>query len=170
MAGSGEGSERAADGGWYPPHQPNCLGCGTENPASLGLRVRAGGQGVEGDLTFTAMHEGAPGFAHGGAVATALDDGLGMLLMRLEQPAVTRRLEVDYLRPAFIARRYDIAAWCERIEGRKLWLVAELRDGTDVVARAAGLFIRVDAEHFLQGDPDSDVARRMGRGDRQLPW
>src|SRR3954452_10881365 len=121
------GAERSGD--WYPPHQPNCMGCGPENPAGLGLRVRPDGDGVAGAVTFSAAHEGAPGFAHGGAVATALDDALGMLLMRLERAAVTRRLEVDYERPCFIGRDYAVIASCERIDGRKLWLDAQLREG-----------------------------------------
>lgn len=104
--------------GWYPPHQPHCLGCGPENPASLGIRMRPlGDRGVAGEVAFGSAHEGAPGFAHGGAVATALDDALGTLLMRLRTPAVTRRLEVDYLRPAFLERRYE--AHCRmRVHGR----------------------------------------------------
>src|SRR3954451_6723982 len=137
-------------GNWFPPHQPNCMGCGPDNPASLGLRMRADGEGVAGEVTFGAVHEGAPGVAHGGAVATALDDALGMLLMRLRRPAVTRRLEIDYERPCFVGRRYDVTATRERVDGRKLWLVAALREAEQIVARAHGLFICVDAEHFLQ--------------------
>src|SRR3954471_18325070 len=139
---------------WYPPHQPNCLGCGPDNPASLGLRMRPDGEGVAGGVGFGTQHEGAPGFAHGGAVATVLDDALGMLLMRLRKPAVTRRLEVDYVRPCFIGRRYAVSATCEKADGRKLWLAAELRENDEVVATARGLFICVDDEHFLQGDPN----------------
>jgi acyl-coenzyme A thioesterase PaaI-like protein len=157
-------------GGWYPPHQPNCLGCGPDNPASLGLRMRPDGEGVAGEVTFGPTHEGAPGFAHGGAVATVLDDAFGMLLMRLRRPAVTRRLEVDYERPCFVGRRYEVSAGCERVDGRKLWLEADLREAGEVVARAHGLFIVVDAEHFLQGDPDSQVAQRLAKREQQLPW
>ena len=144
---------------WYPPHQPGCLGCGTDNPASLGLRMRPEGEGVVGEVTFGEQHMGAPGFAHGGAVATALDDAIGMLLMRLRRAAVTRRLEVDYERPCFVGRRYDVTAECERTDGRKLWLVAALLEDGERVAHGRGLFIEVDAAHFLQGDPG-----------RQLPW
>jgi len=132
--------------------------------------MRPGGDGVAGEVTFGAQHEGAPGFAHGGAVATALDDALGMLLMRIRRAAVTRRLEIDYERPCFVGRRYDVTATCERVDGRKLWLVAALREAEQVVARAHGLFICVDAEHFLQGDPESEVARRIAGREQQLPW
>jgi acyl-CoA thioesterase FadM len=103
-------------------------------------------------------------------VATVLDDALGMLLMRVRRAAVTRRLEVDYERPCFIGRRYEVSASCEKVDGRKLWVVAELREGDRRVAAARGLFICVDAEHFLQGDPDSKVAQRLTDRKRQLPW
>jgi len=126
--------------------------------AGLGLRMRPDGEGVAGEVTFGERHQGAPGFAHGGAVATVLDDALGFVLMRIRRAAVTRRLEVDYERPCFVGRRYDITARCERADGRKLWLDSELREDGEVVARAHGLFICVDADHFLQG------------GNKQLPW
>jgi acyl-coenzyme A thioesterase PaaI-like protein len=155
---------------WYPPHSPNCMGCGPDNPGGLGLRMRPEGDGVVGEVTFGVQHEGAPGFAHGGAVATVLDDALGMLLMRLRKPAVTRRLEVDYVRPCFVGRRYEVSASSERVDGRKLWLLAELREDGEVVAAARGLFICVDAEHFLQGDPNSKVAKRLTDRKQQLPY
>ena len=155
---------------WYPPHQPNCLGCGPDNPATLGLRMRSDGEGVAGEVTFGTVHEGAPGFAHGGAVAAALDDAFGMLLMRLRRPAVTRRLEVDYERPCFVGRSYDVRATCERVDGRKLWLNSELREGDQRVASAHALFLVVDSAHFAQGDPDSDVAQRLRRREQQLPY
>jgi acyl-coenzyme A thioesterase PaaI-like protein len=117
-------------------------------------------RGVIGHVQFSSSHEGAPGFAHGGAVATALDDAFGMLLWRLERAAVTARLEVDYRRPSFLARRYEIVAWCDATDGRKLHFRAELRDDDGVVAEAAALFIEVDRAHFTQGQS----------GDTTLPW
>src|SRR3954454_5845919 len=116
-------------GNWFPPHQPNCMGCGPDNRASLGLRMRADGEGVAGEVTFGAVHEGAPGFAHGGAGAVARDYALGMLLMPLRRPAVTRRLKVDHERPCFVGLPCELTARCERTEGRRLWLASELRDG-----------------------------------------
>ena len=93
-----------------------------------------------------------------------------MLLMRLRTPAVTRRLEVDYLRPAFLERRYELGAACASTEGRKLWMTAELREGTALVASAKALFVCVQAEHFLQGENGSDLAARIRAGHQSLPW
>jgi acyl-coenzyme A thioesterase PaaI-like protein len=134
-------------------HHANCLGCGPENPGNLGLSFTLDhdARRVRSDVVLDRRHEGAPGFAHGGAVATALDDTLGTLLVVLEQPAVTAKLEVNYRRPAFLGRPYAVEAWCERIERRKLHLAAELRDEGEVVADAKALFLAVSLEHFLQG-------------------
>ena len=140
-----------------PPHHPNCLGCGPDNPATLGLKLAIDGERVRGEVTLDERHQGAPGFAHGGAVATALDDTLGTLLVVLGHPGVTARLEVNYRRPAFLHRRFELEAWVERVEGRKIEMAAEMREDGDVVADAAALFIQVDREHFLQGAD-------------QLPW
>jgi acyl-coenzyme A thioesterase PaaI-like protein len=134
-----------------PPHHPNCLGCGPDNPGTLGLRLAIAGERVTGEVTLDDRHQGAPGFAHGGAVATALDDTLGTLLVVVGKPAVTAKLEVNYRRPAFLGRRFTLEAWVEREEGRKVEMTAEMRDGADVVADARALFIQVDVEHFLQG-------------------
>jgi acyl-coenzyme A thioesterase PaaI-like protein len=134
-------------------HQPHCLGCGPENPGTLGLSFELdhGAQRVRSQVTLDRRHEGAPGFAHGGAVTTALDDTLGTLLVVLERPAVTAKLEVNFRRPAFLGRPYAVQAWTERVEGRKLFLAADLREGDDVVADAQALFLVVSLQHFLQG-------------------
>lgn len=160
------------DTDYLPPHQPNCLGCGDRNPASMGVRLRRAGERIRGEVTLDERHEGAPGFAHGGAVATVLDDSLGSLLVILERPAVTAKLEVNYRRPAFLGRRFEIEAWVEETDGRKLWLAGELRDQGEPVADARGLFVEVELEHFLQGEdkrPDDwdEHRRRTGFG---LPW
>ena len=139
------------------PHHANCLGCGPDNPGTLGLKLAIDGERVRGEVTLDDRHQGAPGFAHGGAVATALDDTLGTLLVVLGHPGVTARLEVNYRRPAFLHRRFELEAWVERVEGRKIEMAAEMREGSDIVADATALFIQVDREHFLQGAD-------------QLPW
>jgi len=133
------------------PHHANCLGCGPDNPGTLGLKLAIDGERVRGEVTLDDRHQGAPGFAHGGAVATALDDTLGTLLVVLRHPGVTARLEVNYRRPAFLHRRFELEAWVERVEGRKIEMAAEMREGSDIVADATALFIQVDREHFLQG-------------------
>lgn len=137
--------------GTVPAHQPHCLGCGPENPASMGLRLRVEGERVLGRVRFDRRQEGAPGFAHGGAVATVLDDALGTVLVVVGRPAVTANLNVDFRAPAFLERDLDIEAWCERIDGRKLHLAGRVLDDGAPIAEARGLFIEVGIEHFRRG-------------------
>lgn len=153
-------------------HHPGCLGCGDENPASLGLRFRLRGDRVRAELTLDERHEGAPGFAHGGAVATALDDTIGTLLVHLRRPAVTARLEVDYRRPALIGHRFELEAWVERIEGRKLHLLGEMREADEIVAQARALFLEVAIDHFLKGGRElpERIRRHWGSGEQRLPY
>jgi acyl-coenzyme A thioesterase PaaI-like protein len=149
-----------------PPHHANCLGCGPDNPAGVGMRMERDGDRVRGSVELDRRHEGAPGYAHGGAVTTILDDALGMLLFVLRQPAVTARIEVDFRRPAFIGRPFDVEAWVDRVEGRKLWMAAVLRDAGETVAEARSLFLVVDPEHFARGvEASSDAGGGLG-----FPW
>lgn len=157
------------------PHHANCLGCGDENPGSMGVRLHRDGDRVRGEVALTERHEGAPGFAHGGALATILDDALGSLLTLVRLPAVTAKLEVNYRRPAFLGRRFEVEAWVESRDGRKLSLAGEIREQGEVIADAVGLFVEVEAEHFLRGAPElPEHWRSDGDGapsrDAELPW
>jgi acyl-coenzyme A thioesterase PaaI-like protein len=111
----------------------------------------ADGERVRATCTFDERHQGAPGFVHGGSLATAIDDTVGTLLVLLRRPAVTARLEVDYRSPAFLGREMALEAWAERIEGRKLHLAATIHDGETLVAEGRALFLEVTLEHFAKG-------------------
>jgi uncharacterized protein (TIGR00369 family) len=154
------------------PHHPNCVGCGPENPGSLGLQFTVDDERVYATMRLDERHEGAPGFAHGGTIATALDDTLGTLLVLLRRPAVTAKLEVDYRRPAFLHRDFELEAWCEAVDGRKLHLRGELREGGELVAEARALFLQVDLAHFAQGGKDMPdaVKDHWRKGKPELPY
>jgi acyl-coenzyme A thioesterase PaaI-like protein len=150
-------------------HDPGCLGCGTDNPASLGLRFTVRGDRVYAPLKLDDRHRGAPGFAHGGAVATALDDALGTLTTVLRRPGVTAKLEVNYRRPALIGREFEIEAWIDRVEGRKMHLHAEMKEDGEVVADAYALYLEVSIDHW--GPETPAVWRKVfASDDPQLPY
>jgi acyl-coenzyme A thioesterase PaaI-like protein len=129
------------------------------------------GDRVTGKLTLDERHQGAPGFAHGGALATALDDALGTVLVVIGMPGVTARLEVDYRRPALLGREFVVEAWLEREDGRKIHMAAELRDGDNVIAEARALFLQVEAEHFMSGGGVPDEWRKKWwRKGGKLPY
>ena len=139
----------AREPGALPPHYPTCFGCGPEAAFGLHAVARMVGEEIHCSYAFSPRHAGAPGIAHGGTVAALVDDVCGFLLFVVRQPAVTRKLEVEYLKPVLVGESYDLVAKVDRREGRKLWVVCEGRrgDGT-LVFRGGGLFIVVDLTHF----------------------
>lgn len=138
--------------GALPPHYPTCFGCGPESEYGLKVVCRKVGDEVHATYTFGAKHSGAPGIAHGGAVAALVDDVCGGLLFVVREPAVTRTLNVEYLKPVLVGVPYDLVAKVERREGRKLFVACEGTDPEGVLTfRGGGLFLTVDLSHFDQG-------------------
>jgi acyl-coenzyme A thioesterase PaaI-like protein len=135
----------------------HCFGCGPANPQGLHLTFTTDTSNPEA-ITATAhlqldrMHEGPPGHIHGGIVAALLDEAMSKLNRPLNVLAMTRHMEVDYLKPAplyqplvLVARHLNRDTKPDGTPDRKLFHQAELQrpDGT-VLARSKGLFIALD--------------------------
>lgn len=137
--------------GPLPPHFPTCLGCGPDAEQGFHLEVHRDGKEVVTEHVFERRHSGAPGIAHGGAVATVADDLLGFLLHLEGIPGVTRMLEVEYVRPVLVGVRYEVRGRVDQRDGRKVWVSCSGRDADGVEAfRAKGLFLEVQLEHFAR--------------------
>ncbi|QZA10244.1 MULTISPECIES: PaaI family thioesterase [Mycobacteriaceae] len=125
------------------------MGCGPQNPHGLQLVAYRSGDTVYADVTFDERHIGAPGLAHGGAIAAACDDVLGFALWIAGAPAVTRSLTVEYLQPVVLHRSHRITARIASREGRVLDIGATGTDPeglTRFTARA--VFVVVAVDHF----------------------
>lgn len=111
---------------------------------------------VTGRMVATDKHQGAPGLAHGGLLTAVLDEVLGSLNWLIGMPAVTGRLEVDFLRPVPVGSSLLLDAEICGVRGRRVYTQAQGRfdDGT-VAISAAAVFVQVPLEHFLtHGSPD----------------
>jgi acyl-coenzyme A thioesterase PaaI-like protein len=136
--------------GVLPPHSARCLGCGPDNPHGPGLVVRLKESAVASELTLDARHEGAPGVAHGGAVALAFDDLFGFLLYLVGDLGVTRNLTVDYLAPARLGIAHQLRAVVGKRDGRRVEVSGSMTtlDGRQI-ATASATFVIVDPAHFI---------------------
>ncbi|MCU1622907.1 MAG: Thioesterase superfamily protein [Frankiales bacterium] len=143
--------------GSLPPHYPSCFGCGPESECGLHLATRLEGDELRATYTFSDKHAGAPGIAHGGTVAALVDDLCGFSLFIIRKAAVTRKLEVEYLKPVLVGVPYDVVGRVQRVEGRKVFVSAEGTgpDGT-LTFRGSALFIVVELSHFDQGAHSGD--------------
>ena len=132
-----------------PPHYPTCLGCGPDAEHGFHLQARRDGDEVVTTHVFRSWQSGGPGIAHGGAVATVVDDLLGYLLYVVRKPGVTRKLEVEYLKPVLVDAAYDVRGRVDSVDGRKVWVSCEGRDEQGTVCfRGSGLFLEVPLSHF----------------------
>lgn len=131
-----------------PSHYRRCFGCGEEHPTGLHMQVVGSGQVVRGSFLVTEHHQGAPGLAHGGVIAAALDEAMGFLIYLAERPAVTAHLEVDYRKPVPIGSRLELEARLDRVEGRKLFASVIGRVDGEVHVEGHSLFLQVGVEHF----------------------
>lgn len=144
-------------GSKIPSHFGHCFGCGELHPTGLHLVAYAGaGADITAQFTVTENHQGAPGLAHGGILSLAFDEALGKLMWLLRAPAVTARLETDFLMPVPIGSTLHISAKITGQVNRKVYMSAEGRlssvDGP-VVVKAAALYVIVPMEHFLNSAP-----------------
>jgi uncharacterized protein (TIGR00369 family) len=128
-----------------------CFGCGKENPIGLHLHfdVQSSASGevtTTADVEMAGEFQGPPGLTHGGIIATLLDESMAKLNAALGLLAMTRRMEIDYLKPVPIRTRLTVRARHVKREGRKLFHYAEIADADGIVlARATALFIVVPA-------------------------
>jgi acyl-coenzyme A thioesterase PaaI-like protein len=129
-----------------------CFGCGASHPTGLHMLVYAGeGVSNRAELSVTEHHQGAPGLAHGGLLAAALDETLGSLNWLLRQPAVTVRLETNFVRPVPVGSTLHLRGEVVGIEGRRVYMRAEGRLGApdgEIAVTAAAVFVTVPLEHF----------------------
>ncbi len=92
--------------------------------------------------TFTAAYEGPPGYVHGGMIALAFDEVLGIVNIANGSPGMTGSLSIRYRMPTPLYREVRLVAWVDRKEGRRIQSRAELRVDGQVCAEASGLFIQ----------------------------
>ncbi|GGO91253.1 thioesterase [Wenjunlia tyrosinilytica] len=151
-------------------HYDQCFGCGHEQPHGLRLDATAGeGVSITAEFTVQPAHQGAPGLAHGGVLATALDETLGSLCWLLQTIAVTGRLETDFVRPVPVGTVLHLSARCTAVHGRKIFSSAVGRIGSPdgpVAVRADALFIEVPVAHFTDNGRDEDIKAVMENPDR----
>lgn len=98
--------------------------------------------------------EGPPRHAHGGSVASVLDEAMGAAAWYAGYPVVAARLIVDFRAMVPVETSALVEARIERIEGRKIMTTGRMSgaDGT-VLAESEGLFVILDGEQLTKLAP-----------------
>jgi len=90
---------------------------------------------------WTDAYEGPPGCLHGGWVAAAFDDIMGLAQMASGRAGFTGTLTVKMIRPTPLNERIDYEAHLDHFEGRKIWVKATARHGDELLGEAQIVFI-----------------------------
>ncbi len=107
---------------------------------------------MEGDralATFTVPEymQGFPGHAHGGVVATMLDEAMGWAVYGQGIWAMTAKFTVRFRDSIPLGEELSVAGWVTRDRGRFIELKAELRTSAgDLLAEADGVFARMQGK------------------------
>ena len=104
---------------------------------------------VRGRGRFGVAYEGAPGILHGGFLAAAFDELLGIATVFSGGPGMTRELRVRYLLPTPIDVELAFVGRLDRAEGREIHVSGEVVAAGARTAEASGVFIAVGDEKFV---------------------
>ncbi len=87
---------------WLNDHTDfqRCFVCGQRNPFGLQLIFRSEGAQIMADFSVGEGHQGFPGVAHGGVLASILDETMGRVPVLEHRWVMTARLELRYRAPA----------------------------------------------------------------------
>ena len=112
-----------------------CFGCGQANPKGLQLSfaLSPGGKSYICEFELDASFVGPPGHAHGGIIATILDEAMGKANKLKSKVALTRRMEVEYLRPVPLGKPLVVEGRVNRMHGRALYNRAEIRNARGIL-------------------------------------
>ena len=124
------------------PEDGGCFGCSQANPSGLGLRFRRDGAVVRTHHRIADRFHGAPGIAHGGIVATILDEvSCAAAVFVADRYVVTGELVVRYERPVPVEALLEIAAEIARQDHpRYAEIAARVTQDGVVLARSTGKF------------------------------
>ncbi len=131
-----------------------CVACRRLGHCRLGMTKEEldGGPGrVRVEITCPADQEAGPGgVAHGGWVASALDEILGHTVVLAGHLAVTGTLTIHFLRPAPVGRPMIGFGRAVRREGLRWYMEGELTLAATgaVIARAEGVWIERTGSHY----------------------
>jgi acyl-coenzyme A thioesterase PaaI-like protein len=132
-----------------------CFVCGVENPCGLQIRFfNDGRHKAVAHVILGDTYQSYPGIAHGGILATILDETMGRAILSDEGPErfmFTARMEIRYRRPVPLHTEFTVYGRVDQDRGRTVQASGEivLADGT-VAVDASVTLVNIPAEQIEQ--------------------
>ncbi len=121
-----------------------CFGCVGANDQGMKLSFVQdnASKRIVGKLILGETYQGGGGMAHGGIIATLLDEAMGKVCRFRDVHAVTAELNVQYLKPVKVDEEIVVQGYETDAKGRNLFLAAEIRNGAgEILAKGTGRFV-----------------------------
>jgi uncharacterized protein (TIGR00369 family) len=121
-----------------------CFGCGGANDGGMKLAFEQDNvnRRIVGRFVLGERYQGGAGFAHGGIIATLLDEAMGKVCRFRNVRAVTAELTVEYLKPVNVQNEIIVEGRETEQKGRNLFMTGEIRnEAGEVLARGRGRFV-----------------------------
>lgn len=132
--------------------QNHCFACGKDNPHGMHLKfyIDEAKRVAICNVKLARRYQGPPGHAHGGIIAVILDEAMGKINKLSNVIALTKSMNVEYLKPVPLGQPLTVTGRAQSINGREHTNVAEISNQAgDVLARSSGLFIAVDVARMF---------------------
>jgi uncharacterized protein (TIGR00369 family) len=138
----------------------NCFGCGLENPSGLRLKFFADPElNIVCRFRLARRFAGPPGHAHGGIIATLLDEAMSKANRARNILAMTRHIEVNYLRPVPLGVPLMLTARHIERHGRRHHCEAQLADAAEqILATGKAVFVEVPPHYLRKSAPGSSAS------------
>jgi acyl dehydratase len=125
----------------FEPH--NCFACGTLNTGGLHLDLHVDGERCWTDLEIPDRFQGWDEIAHGGIVATILDEVMAWSLVDADSWGLTARLSVAFKRPVPLGRPIHAEGGITESRRRVVTTAGRMVAGStgEVLATAEALYV-----------------------------
>lgn len=139
-------------------HHKNCFGCGPDN--TKGIHASFPFHEESGEVRFPfkieKAFEGAPGYAHGGVLATLLDEAQGVLCFHLGHFVMTDQLYMRYHKAVPLDEEVEVRCWVTMVRRRRLYTKATIH-----LCKTGELLVSSKARWY---DMSERTMRRMFQG------
>lgn len=147
-------------------HHRNCYGCGPENPHGLHATFPFDEETGEVHFVYSPENhmEGAPGFVHGGIIASILDEAQGVLCFHIGHAVMTNELKIKYHIATPLDQDFKVRCWLTAVRKRRMYTRATIHSTDDrlLVSSSATWYVlpeRFMRRKFQSGFPPEEEKR-----------
>ena len=107
---------------------------------------------VEGKILFHERHEGPPGHAHGGSIATVMDELMGCAAFMKGYMALAAHLELDYRAPVPLSTPLIAKTQIVKEGNRSVHVKGQLHreDNGQLLAESSAVFVHIGGSKFME--------------------